>query len=101
MIMKITELPKNSGKLMIKTYQNTLSLDHSFWGKKMGYRVCIYHPSCSQYTYEAVDKFGLLRGSVMGFFRVLRCGPWSTPGYDYVPDHFTIRRNKVINNEQP
>jgi putative membrane protein insertion efficiency factor len=98
--MKITDLPKNTGKYLIKIYQKTLSLDHSFWGKKTGYRVCIYHPSCSEYTYEAVDKFGLIRGSTMGFFRILRCGPWSLPGYDFVPDHFSIKRNKDINNDK-
>ena len=93
MLNNILNIPKNTGKGMIKIYQNTLSFDHSFWGKKLGYRVCVFHPSCSEYTYQAIDKFGLIKGSIMGFFRILRCGPWSAPGNDFVPDHFSIKRN--------
>ena len=86
-------IPKNTGKLMIRIYQFTLSFDHAFWAKRVNMRVCIHEPSCSQYTYEAIDRFGLTRGSVMGFFRVMRCNPFSRGGSDPVPDHFTIRAN--------
>ncbi len=87
----ILDVPKNTGKALIRVYQYTLSFDHAFWAKWVNYRVCIHEPSCSQFTYEAIDRFGLVRGSVMGFFRVLRCNPLGRGGYDPVPDHFSIR----------
>jgi len=96
LIKTILNIPKNTGKGLIRIYQKTLSLDHAFWAKNLNYRVCIYHPSCSEYTYEAIDKFGLIRGSIMGFFRILRCSPFGTPGNDPVPEKFSIRRNVVV-----
>ena len=46
---------------------------------------CIYYPTCSQYTYEAIEKYGILRGSWMGFLRILRCNPFAKGGFDPVP----------------
>jgi putative membrane protein insertion efficiency factor len=94
-IKYIFSIPKQLGKFLIKIYQNLFSIDQSFWGKRTGIRVCIHQPTCSQYTYEAIDRFGLIRGSVMGFFRVLRCNPLSYGGYDPVPERFTIRRSSL------
>lgn len=89
----IVAIPKNIGKLLIRIYQKTLSFDHSFWARPEKFRVCIHYPSCSQYTYEALDKHGLIRGSVMGGARVLRCNGFSKGGYDPVPDKFSVKPN--------
>ena len=45
---------------------------------------CRFVPSCSKYTYEAVEKYGVLRGLFLGFKRVLRCNRFSKGGIDLV-----------------
>ncbi len=46
--------------------------------------VCRFYPSCSLYTYEAVYKYGVLKGMAMGIKRVLKCHPFNPGGYDPV-----------------
>lgn len=45
---------------------------------------CRFTPSCSQYTLEAIEKYGLLKGGAMGARRLLRCHPFSKGGFDPV-----------------
>jgi putative membrane protein insertion efficiency factor len=47
---------------------------------------CRYHPSCSEYAVQSVKRFGILRGSVLAGWRILRCNPWSAGGFDHVED---------------
>ena len=46
---------------------------------------CRFYPSCSHYGYQAVYKYGALKGSFMAAWRVLRCNPFNFGGYDPVP----------------
>ncbi|WP_022671094.1 membrane protein insertion efficiency factor YidD [Hippea alviniae] len=43
---------------------------------------CRFYPTCSNYSIEAIRKFGPFQGSLMAIWRILRCGPWSAGGYD-------------------
>ena len=53
---------------------------------------CKYHPSCSQYAADAIREVGVLRGSVLTGWRLLRCNPWSHGGVDRVEDRTLFRR---------
>jgi uncharacterized protein len=49
-------------------------------------RRCKYEPTCSRYTVDAIREYGILRGLVLGVWRLLRCNPWSHGGYDPAQD---------------
>ena len=67
----------------IRAYQRTVSP----W---LGQR-CRFHPSCSSYAIEAIERFGGARGGVLAMFRVARCNPLCEGGIDPVPDIFPRR----------
>ncbi len=54
------------------------------------YPTCKYIPTCSCYACEAIEKNGIIIGSLLSIWRILRCNPFSNGGYDPVPD---FRRN--------
>ena len=70
--------------LPIRAYQRLIS---PFMGQH-----CKYYPSCSEYAVQAVQRFGILRGLVLAGWRLLRCNPWSSGGYDPVEEQrvFTV-----------
>lgn len=45
---------------------------------------CIFYPTCSQYTLEAIEKYGAVKGSIMGIKRICRCHPYNRGGFDPV-----------------
>ena len=46
---------------------------------------CKFYPTCSEYTKQAIEKYGALKGTILGIHRILRCNPFSHGGYDPVP----------------
>lgn len=71
---------------LIKIYQKTLSRDTGWLSYLYSERTCRFHPTCSQYTLEAIERFGPAKGCWLGFLRVLRCHPWSEGGIDPIPE---------------
>lgn len=64
--------------ILLKIYKKFLSPGN------FGINTCRFTPSCSDYTYEAVEKYGALKGTIMGLKRLVRCNPFSKGGYDPV-----------------
>ncbi len=99
-LINIIHVPKNIGIFLINQYQKYLSFDHSPWLLKLKeknnfwkYQGCKYYPSCSEYTKQSINRFGLIIGSILGFWRILRCNPFSHGGHDPVPE-FKIKKQK-------
>lgn len=70
----------------IRVYQNTLS---PLLGKN-----CRYIPTCSEYTIEAIEEYGAIKGVFMGIKRIFRCHPFAKGGYDPVPKRKKRRNDK-------
>lgn len=79
-------IPRRAVQLAIRAYQKTLSPDHGPIARFKKYPTCKFYPTCSEYGYVAVGRFGILRGGWLAVKRVLRCHPWSGGGVDRVPE---------------
>jgi putative membrane protein insertion efficiency factor len=63
---------------LIRIYQATFS-------RALPADTCRFYPTCSHYGYQAIYKYGVLKGGLMAAWRVLRCNPFNTGGFDPVP----------------
>ena len=70
-------LPRNICVVILRFYRAVVS---PLYGD-----VCRYYPSCSSYTLQAIQQYGVVRGSWMGARRIARCHPWAVGGVDDVP----------------
>jgi putative membrane protein insertion efficiency factor len=68
----------------IRLYQKTLSFDHGLLKILRPYGQCKFYPTCSNYTYQAVKRYGIARGSLMSLKRLVKCNPFSMGGIDQV-----------------
>ena len=62
---------------LLKLYKKTISPIISACGIH-----CKFYPTCSEYTIQAVEKYGVIKGSFLGVKRILKCNPFSKGGYD-------------------
>lgn len=67
---------------LIGIYQKTLSFDHGPLRYRYPYGFCRFRPTCSEYAADAIQRYGLIRGVVKAFLRILRCNPFSRGGWD-------------------
>ncbi len=74
----LATLPRLPALAVIRLYQATLS-------RTLPSGTCRFTPTCSHYSYQAIAKHGLLKGSALSAWRILRCQPFSQGGYDPVP----------------
>jgi len=86
-------IPRRVVRSIIFIYQKTLSLDHGPLAKYMPYPTCKYHPTCSEYGYQAITRFGIIKGIPLTIWRIMRCNPFSKGGYDPVPDKSTQKHD--------
>ncbi|ROP72635.1 membrane protein insertion efficiency factor YidD [Curtobacterium sp. PhB115] len=80
-------LPRNACVVVLRAYRAVIS---PLYGN-----VCRYHPSCSRYALEAIQQYGVVRGSAMGAWRIARCNPWAAGGIDDVTERsrpFVVNR---------
>lgn len=71
---------------MIWLYQKTVSPDHSpLMTRLVPGGVCRFHPTCSEYAYTAIERYGIVKGGAMGAWRICRCNPFNPGGFDPVP----------------
>lgn len=105
-IWAIWLLPRNIAIALMRVYRRVIS---PLYGE-----VCRYYPSCSRYALEAYQRNGVLYGTVLTAWRLLRCNPWSRGGVDDPPQQnrpqlqlnrhgFVVwraeRRNTVLHEE--
>lgn len=66
---------------MIKIYQKILSPDHGIFAPFLPY-ACRFQPTCSEYGYQAIEKYGIIKGGFLAIKRLFRCHPFSRGGHD-------------------
>ena len=77
LITLLISLPARLALLLIAFYRRYIS--------PLKPPVCRFRPTCSQYTYEAIRRYGFVRGFFLGLKRILKCHPFHPGGYDPVP----------------
>ena len=75
-LQNLITAPRKAVICLVRCYQATLS--------GLVGRQCRFTPTCSEYFIEAVDAYGVFRGGLKGFWRIVRCNPWGKSGYDPV-----------------
>jgi uncharacterized protein len=76
--LTVWNLPRLPLLALIRLYQMTLS-------RTLPPGTCRFYPTCSRYSYQAIYKYGIFKGTWMAIGRVLRCNPFNPGGYDPVP----------------
>ena len=81
---KLFYLPKYIVIGILWIYQKTLSFDHGPLKIFYPYGYCKFYPTCSEYSKQAVAKYGVIKGILMTINRLIKCHPWSQPQVNLV-----------------
>ena len=84
MIKHIITIPQTIACALIRLYQKTLSPDTGFFSALFPNGYCRFHPTCSEYAYQAIKQHGLILGIIKGTKRIVRCNPFNQGGVDLV-----------------
>ena len=76
--VQLQNLPRFPLLALIRLYQLTIS-------KALPSNTCRFYPTCSHYSYQAIYKYGAIKGTILTIWRVLRCNPFNPGGFDPVP----------------
>jgi len=74
----LTNIPRLLLLGLVRVYQATFS-------RTLPQDTCRFYPSCSHYGYQAIYKYGVLKGGLMAAWRIVRCNPFNKGGFDPVP----------------
>jgi len=80
--MSLSNHFRTTALIAIRIYQRTFSFDHGIFKILYPDGFCRYNPTCSEYTYLAIEKYGVIRGGLKGIWRIVRCNPFSHGGND-------------------
>ncbi len=86
---RIIRIPRELMQLAIRGYQKTVSPDHGLFRARYPHGFCRYYPSCSQYAHDAIGRYGAIKGSLLGIWRIMRCNPWSESRIDHVTENIS------------
>ncbi len=75
---------KNMANIIVKSTTKLIRLYQLTFSSLVG-NCCRFQPTCSEYAHEAYQKYGLIKGTWLTLWRLLRCHPWAKGGYDPVP----------------
>ncbi len=78
MPLRLAFVPRLIALSLIRLYQMTVS-------RLLPSDTCRFYPTCSHYAYQAIYKYGFIKGSALAAWRVLRCNPFNRGGFDPVP----------------
>jgi len=75
-------------KALFRFYSDVISPITHFLGKTLfgPHFACRFQPSCSEYSRQAVERYGIIRGVKLSLQRIVRCHPFSVGGFDPIPD---------------
>lgn len=68
--------------LLIRLYQRTLSPDTGVFSYRHPNGYCRFYPNCSEYSYQAIEKYGIFKGIYLSLKRIYHCHPFNQGGYD-------------------